>query len=101
MKKHLIELVQYRELLWNLTISELKVRYRGSILGFLWTVLNPLFYLLQDHEVPDRQLHHLLVCGADLVVHDPADRRDRNRLDCEQSGIDKESLHPQDRFSSI
>lgn len=46
MKKHLVELVQYRELLWNLTVSELKVRYRGSILGFLWTVLNPLFYLL-------------------------------------------------------
>ena len=46
MKKHLVELVQYRELLWNLTVSELKLRYRGSILGFLWTILNPLFYLL-------------------------------------------------------
>jgi len=40
------ELVAYRELLWNLTLTELKLRYRDSVLGFLWTVLNPLFSLL-------------------------------------------------------
>ena len=32
-----------RELLWNLTARELKQRYKGSVLGFLWTVLTPLF----------------------------------------------------------
>ncbi len=32
-----------RELLWNLTARELKLRYRGSALGFLWSVLIPLF----------------------------------------------------------
>ena len=32
-----------RELLWNLTARELKQRYKGSALGFLWTVLTPLF----------------------------------------------------------
>ena len=32
-----------RELLWNLAARELKQRYRGSVLGFLWTVLTPLF----------------------------------------------------------
>ena len=32
-----------RELLWNLAARELKQRYRGSALGFLWTVLTPLF----------------------------------------------------------
>ncbi len=46
MKRYLIELIQYRELLWNLTLTELKLRYRNSALGFLWTILNPLFYLL-------------------------------------------------------
>jgi len=40
------ELVSYRDLLLNLTAAELKIRYRGSALGFLWTVLNPLFFLL-------------------------------------------------------
>ncbi len=32
-----------RELLTNLVKRELKIRYRGSVLGFLWTLLIPLF----------------------------------------------------------
>lgn len=32
-----------RELLWNLIARELKARYKGSVLGFLWTLLTPLF----------------------------------------------------------
>lgn len=36
---------QYRELLVNLVRRELKVRYKDSVLGFLWTLLNPLLYL--------------------------------------------------------
>ncbi len=40
------EISEYRELLWNLVLTELKLRYRDSLLGFLWTVLNPLFSLL-------------------------------------------------------
>ena len=36
-------IVARRELLWNLAARELKQRYRGSVLGFLWTVLTPLF----------------------------------------------------------
>lgn len=46
MKKSILELIRYRELIRNLTVTELKLRYRDSALGFLWTVLNPLFYLL-------------------------------------------------------
>lgn len=46
MKKSIIELFRYRELVRNLTLTEIKLRYRDSALGFLWTVLNPLFYLL-------------------------------------------------------
>lgn len=46
MIKYLKELWNYRDLLFNLTISEMKLRYRGSFLGFLWTILNPLFFLL-------------------------------------------------------
>ena len=32
----------YREVLKNLTAQQIKVRYRRSALGFLWTLLNPL-----------------------------------------------------------
>jgi len=38
--------MERRELLWNLTQRELKLRYRGSALGFLWSVLIPLFMAL-------------------------------------------------------
>ncbi|WP_426573391.1 ABC transporter permease [Aquihabitans sp. McL0605] len=37
---------QYRELIGNLTRKELKVKYKNSILGFAWSLLNPLMYLV-------------------------------------------------------
>ena len=40
------ELYEYRDLLTTLTIKEVKVQYRSSILGFLWSLLNPLFMML-------------------------------------------------------
>src|SRR5215467_13570216 len=51
---------QYRHLMRNLVVRDLKVRYRGSILGFAWTFLNPLlmtivftFVLTDVFRVPD------------------------------------------------
>ncbi|MGH2733736.1 MAG: ABC transporter permease [Actinomycetota bacterium] len=38
-------LIAYRELLINLVRKELRVRYKESVLGFLWSMLNPLLYL--------------------------------------------------------
>ncbi|MCP3168566.1 ABC transporter permease [Myxococcus qinghaiensis] len=40
------ELYQYRGLLLSLVQRELKARYRGSFLGFLWTFLNPTLNML-------------------------------------------------------
>jgi ABC-2 type transport system permease protein len=37
---------QYRELLRNLVRTQLKVKYKNSVLGFLWTLLNPVLYLV-------------------------------------------------------
>ncbi|HEX2694648.1 MAG TPA: ABC transporter permease [Acidobacteriota bacterium] len=45
MRGSLRELYEFRELLGNLVVNELKLRYRNSALGFLWTILNPLAYL--------------------------------------------------------
>jgi lipopolysaccharide transport system permease protein len=42
MVDRLTELIQYRELIKNLVIRDLKVRYKNSLLGFLWSLLNPL-----------------------------------------------------------
>lgn len=40
------ELLLYRELLFNLVGRELKVKYKRSILGFLWSFINPLLTML-------------------------------------------------------
>ncbi|MFN3476545.1 MAG: ABC transporter permease, partial [Candidatus Methylomirabilales bacterium] len=42
---NLRELYAYRTLIWSLVVRDLKARYRGSILGFLWTFLNPLLLM--------------------------------------------------------
>jgi len=40
------ELVAYRYLIGNLVIRDLKVRYKNSILGIAWSMLNPLLMML-------------------------------------------------------
>jgi lipopolysaccharide transport system permease protein len=37
---------QYRELVWNLTATDLKNRYQNNALGFLWSLLSPLLLAL-------------------------------------------------------
>ena len=39
-------LLRYRALVRSLVSRELKARYRGSVLGFLWSFVNPLLLLL-------------------------------------------------------
>jgi lipopolysaccharide transport system permease protein len=46
MIRNLTELYQYRALLFALSMRELKARYRASVLGFLWTFLNPTLNML-------------------------------------------------------
>lgn len=46
MIRNLTELYQYRALLFALSTRELKARYRASVLGFLWTFLNPTLNML-------------------------------------------------------
>jgi lipopolysaccharide transport system permease protein len=36
----------YRALIHNLVLRQLSARYRGSVMGFLWTFLNPLLLML-------------------------------------------------------
>ena len=39
------ELYNYREMIYNLVKKDLRGRYKGSVLGFLWTFINPLLQL--------------------------------------------------------
>jgi len=47
----------YRELLWNLANREIIQRYKQSILGYVWVILNPLFQLVVMSFVFDKILH--------------------------------------------
>lgn len=40
------ELYDYRDMLFNLVKKDLRTRYKGSFLGFLWTFVNPLLQLV-------------------------------------------------------
>mgnify|MGYP006284310691 CR=1 FL=1 len=39
---HLRELLQYRQLLWSWLVRDIKVRYKQSLLGIAWAILQPL-----------------------------------------------------------
>src|SRR3954468_18390212 len=46
MFSNLASLIRYRGLIQSLVARELKARYRGSVLGFFWSFINPLLLLL-------------------------------------------------------
>lgn len=45
-RDHFHELLHYRFLLQNLVVRDLKVRYKNSILGVAWSMLNPLLMMV-------------------------------------------------------
>jgi lipopolysaccharide transport system permease protein len=62
-------LMRHLSLIWGLSIAEFKMRYRGSVLGFFWSLLNPFFMLLtlyvvfhtfMNITIPDYELYLLL-----------------------------------------
>ena len=70
MLKEFAELVRYRELLLNLVVRDLKVRYKNSVMGFFWSLLNPLlqvatitivFKFIMDVRIPN--LSAYLLCA--------------------------------------
>jgi ABC-2 type transport system permease protein len=46
MFKEFKEIIRYRELLRNLIMRDIKVRYKRSVLGFIWVMLNPLLMMV-------------------------------------------------------
>jgi lipopolysaccharide transport system permease protein len=68
------ELWEYRELFWFLTLRDLKVRYKQTLLGAAWAVIQPLFTMLvfslffgRLAKVPSDNLHYPLFSFAALV----------------------------------
>jgi lipopolysaccharide transport system permease protein len=46
MIENLTGLFRYKELLFNFAKKELKIKYRNSVLGFFWSLLNPILMML-------------------------------------------------------
>ena len=66
------EIYEYRDLLGTLVVRNLKIRYKRSVLGFFWTLLNPLFLIviyaiflkiLEFFDPSDPLFLPMLVCG--------------------------------------
>jgi ABC-type polysaccharide/polyol phosphate export permease len=65
------ELIRYRDLIRNLVVSEVKTRYKNSVLGFVWSLLNPLAMMLVFTVVfgvlwPNQEIKNypiFLLCG--------------------------------------
>jgi ABC-2 type transport system permease protein len=62
LRSRVADIAAYRELLANLVRKELKVRYKNSVLGFLWSLVNPavtiavfsiLFSVVLPNSIPD------------------------------------------------
>ncbi len=49
--EHIRLVISYRELLLGMVRKELKVKYKNSALGFLWSMLNPAMYLVVFYVV--------------------------------------------------
>ena len=45
MIKKIKDIWEFKYLIYNLVLRDLKVKYKGSTLGFLWSLLNPLLML--------------------------------------------------------
>jgi ABC-type polysaccharide/polyol phosphate export permease len=73
---HLKELFRFKGLIRNLVARDLRVRYKNSVLGVLWSWLNPLFMMLvytvvfvfmrrpaEGSVVPSRDFPVFVLCG--------------------------------------
>jgi ABC-type polysaccharide/polyol phosphate export permease len=73
MWRNLAQLARYRGLITSLVSRELKARYRGSVLGFFWSFVNPLLllsvytfvfaYIMPNNEPRTRPYSVFMFCG--------------------------------------
>src|SRR5476649_58081 len=70
---NLAQLTRYRGLIQALVVRDLKARYRGSVLGFFWSFINPLMLLsiytfvfstlMQDNSPKTTPFALFMFCG--------------------------------------
>ncbi len=73
MGTRLRELLAYRELLVNLVVRNLKLRYKNSVLGFVWSLVNPLlmmavFTAVFSFMMPNTRISHFPVFALCAIL---------------------------------
>lgn len=69
MTRELAELLKYRELLYMISYRDIKVRYKQSVMGFLWAVLMPILIVMSGVVV---RYAYAIVSHATLKPEDIA-----------------------------
>jgi len=59
---------QYRELIWNLTVADLKNRYQNTALGFFWSLLSPFLLAMVLYFVFRHVWGHGAYFAIDILV---------------------------------
>ncbi|NJM27002.1 MAG: ABC transporter permease [Bacteroidia bacterium] len=69
------ELWRYRELFYFFTWRDIKIKYKQTVLGFLWAILQPLFMMLiftlfvgRALNVPSQDLKYPVFVFSGLIV---------------------------------
>ena len=65
LRSTILEIYQYREVLYSLLARDLKVKYKRTSLGYFWSLLNPLLQLAVSAAV----FSHLVGKGMDNYTH--------------------------------
>jgi lipopolysaccharide transport system permease protein len=69
MKEELLELYRYRELLYMIAYRDIRIRYKQSIMGFLWAILMPVLIVMSGVVI---RYAYALASGKPLVTADIA-----------------------------
>jgi ABC-2 type transport system permease protein len=73
LQSRVADIVGYRELLVNLIRKELKVRYKNSVLGFMWSLVNPavtigVFYVIFTVVLPNSIPYFVLFLMSGVLI---------------------------------
>ena len=73
LRSRVSDVIAYRELLVNLVRKELKVRYKNSVLGFFWSLVNPavtiaVFYVIFSVILPNSIPYFVLFLMSGVLI---------------------------------
>jgi ABC-2 type transport system permease protein len=73
LRSRVSDVIAYRELLVNLVRKELKVRYKNSVLGFVWSLVNPavtiaVFYVIFSVILPNSIPYFVLFLMSGVLI---------------------------------